>query len=399
MYDVAIIGAGILGLASAHRLLERRPGLRIVVIDKEPGVAAHQTGHNSGVIHSGIYYRQGSRKARMCRKGYEELLLFCAEQDIEHEVCGKIIVAVDDSERPRLEKLYKRGIDNGLDGLKKIGSHELSELEPNVAGVEALVVPQTGIVDYRQVARKLHGLLVERGAKIQLGTTLKTVRPQHEGLLLETSEIEFATKLIVNCAGLYSDRVAKLCGIRLDAKVIPFRGEYYVLTEDSEHLVHNLVYPVPDPSLPFLGVHFTRMIGGGIEAGPNAVLAFRREGYKRWDIHPGELLETLTYAGFRRLAARHWRTGVDEMLRSFSKRRFVASLQRLIPSIEARHLRRGGAGVRAQAVDSSGSLVDDFMILEESRAIHVVNAPSPAATASLAIGDEVARRILDRSDR
>lgn len=398
MYDVAIIGAGILGLASAHRLLEQRPGLRIVVIDKEPHVAAHQTGHNSGVIHSGIYYQQGSRKARMCRKGYEELLLFCAEHGIEHEVCGKVIVAVDDSERPRLEQLYKRGIDNGLDGLKKIGSPELRELEPNVVGVEALVVPQTGIVDYRQVARTLHGLLVERGVKIQLDTTLKTVRPQREGLMIETSGIEFAAKLIVNCAGLYSDRVARLSGMSLDAQVIPFRGEYYVLTEDGEHLVRNLVYPVPDPSLPFLGVHFTRMIGGGIEAGPNAVLALRREGYKRWDIHPGELLETLAYKGFQRLAARHWRTGVDEMLRSFSKRRFVESLRRLIPSIEARHLRRGGAGVRAQAVDSSGSLVDDFMILEESRAIHVVNAPSPAATASLAIGDEVARHVLDRLD-
>jgi L-2-hydroxyglutarate oxidase len=396
MYDVTIIGAGIVGLASAHKLLELRPGLRVALIDKEPAVAAHQTGHNSGVIHSGIYYRPGSAKARNCRKGYDELLSFCAQHGIEHEICGKLIVAVDDTEKPRLDQLFQRGVENGLEGLKQIGAHELRELEPNVRGVEAVVVPQTGIISYRAVARKLQALLVERGADIQLGAALKSVRRQGSELVLETSRTQITTGLMVNCAGLYSDRVAQLSGMRLDVKVIPFRGEYYDFTEDGEHLVRNLIYPVPDPALPFLGVHFTRKLGGGIEAGPNAVLALRREGYSRWDMHPAELLETLCYPGFRRLAARHWRSGLGELRRSFSRRLFLESLQRLIPAIEDKHLRRGGAGVRAQAVDTGGRMVDDFLILEEQLAIHVVNAPSPAATASLAVGAEVARRALDR---
>lgn len=390
--DAVIVGGGIVGLATALQLQRSRPQTKILVLEKEDHVARHQTGNNSGVIHSGIYYKPSSLKATNCINGYHQLVRFCDEQGIPYELCGKIIVATEDYEVPRLNALYERGIQNGLAGMKQLGAEALKEYEPHVAGLAGIWVPQTGIVDYTLVARKYAELLEKGGTTLRFGERVQAV----QGDTVVTDKSSYQTKLTINCAGLYSDKVASMTVPGLNVRIIPFRGEYYKLKKKSESLVRNLIYPVPDPNFPFLGVHFTRMAKGGVEAGPNAVLAFSREGYKKSDIKLGELAETLAWPGFQKVARKYWRTGVGEMYRSFSKAAFTRALQKLIPEIQSDDLVEGGAGVRAQACDRDGGLVDDFMILESGNAINVCNAPSPAATSSLAIGETVARLAASR---
>ncbi|MBL7850865.1 MAG: L-2-hydroxyglutarate oxidase [Cyclobacteriaceae bacterium] len=391
-FDAIVVGGGIIGLATALQLQRSRPGTRILVIEKEDRLARHQTGNNSGVIHSGIYYKPGSLKARNCIRGYQLLVEFCREQGIPFELCGKIVVATEEHERPLLNNLYERGIQNGLTGLKRLKKEELKEYEPHVAGLEGIFVPQTGIVDYTRVAEKYGALLLDAGTEIRLGERVLSIKNRE----VNTDKGTYTANLVVNCAGLYSDKVAAMTVPDLNVRIIPFRGEYYKLRPEKEHLVKNLIYPVPDPNFPFLGVHFTRMAKGGVEAGPNAVLAFRREGYKKSDIHLGELGESLAWPGFQKVAKKYWRTGFGEMYRSFSKAAFTRALQKLIPEIQSSDLVEGGAGVRAQACDREGGLVDDFLILESDHAINVCNAPSPAATSSLAIGETVAGIALPR---
>ena len=393
-FDCTIIGAGIVGLATGYQLSERKPGLRICVVDKEAEVAAHQTGHNSGVIHSGIYYQPGGSKAINCRRGYAALLKFCEAQGVRYELCGKVIVATREAERGLLDQIYQRGLANGLAGIRKISAPEVREREPHVRCLEGIWVPQAGIIDYGAVARKYHELLHDRGATSYLGETVRRVVRQPAGLRVVTDKREIDTRLLITCGGLFSDKLARLTGVDPGVQIIPFRGEYYQLVKQKEHLVNNLIYPVPNPNFPFLGVHYTRMINGGIEAGPNAVLAFKREGYSRWDVHLPELAEILRYRGFRKVASKYWRTGLGELHRSYSKKAFVRALQHLIPEVGEADLRRGGAGVRAQAIDPRGNLVDDFLILEEAGIVNVCNAPSPAATSSLAIGETVAEKAL-----
>ena len=396
-YDVLIIGGGIVGLGTALNLLEQRPGLKICVLEKEGCVADHQTGHNSGVIHSGIYYKPGSLRARNCLEGYASLLAFCDRHGVPYDICGKVIVATRASERPQLDKILDHGIQNGLKGIRRISAEETREIEPHVAAVEAIWVPQTGIIDYRQVAEKYAELIREKGGAILTGFHVTRVQRNPDEVLALGESGEVRAKVLVNCAGLYSDKVAAMTGQDMKSlKILPFRGEYYVLKPEKQYLVRNLIYPVPNPAFPFLGVHYTRMIHGGIEAGPNAVLAFRREGYSRWNIHPGELAETLSFPGFQKLAAKHWRFGLDEFHRSFSKHAFVRALQHLIPEVGYDDLERGSAGVRAMACDRQGNLVDDFLVLESERIVNVCNAPSPAATASLAIGRYIADKTLQQ---
>ena len=395
-YDVAIIGGGIVGLATALKLLQCNPRQRVVLLEKEAELASHQTGHNSGVIHSGIYYKPGSLKALNCQRGYQLLVDFCQLQQIPYELCGKIIVATQESEIPLLNNLLARGQQNGLSGLKKIGREELKEYEPHVEGLAGMVVPQTGIVDYKQVAGRYGVLIRDLGGKIQLSEKVLAIQERGSYRVVVSPKEAYQAKLVINCCGLYSDRVARLTHPRLDYKIIPFRGEYFKLKKEKEHLVKNLIYPVPDPHFPFLGVHFTRMIGGGIEAGPNAVLAFKREGYKKTDIDLAELAESLAWPGFQRVALRYWKTGLGEMYRSFSKAAFTRALQKLIPAIQQQDLIPGGAGVRAQACDRIGGLIDDFKIMEDKNIIHVCNAPSPAATSSLAIGETLAAMVQKR---
>jgi len=389
--DITIIGGGILGLATAMALTERYPRARLRILDKEPKIAAHQTGHNSGVIHSGIYYKPGSLKAKLCVEGARLMKAFCTEHGIHWEPCGKLIVATDHNEIGRLQNIYERGQANGLSGLKILEAEEVRGLEPHCQAVRAIVVPETGIVDYIQVAGKMGELLEKRGVEIMTGAGVTAIRrPSGQGLVLETPRGAVATRFLVNCAGLYSDEVARLMGIQPEVRIIPFRGEYYMLRPDRRSLVRNLIYPVPDPEFPFLGVHFTRTVHGDVEAGPNAVLAFAREGYTLGTIRPGEVLGMLGYRGVCSMAARYWKMGAYEMYRSASKAAFVRSLQKLVPDIRAADIARGGAGVRAQAVAPTGALVDDFKISVTEGAVHVVNAPSPAATASLAIGRHIA---------
>lgn len=392
MSDVLIIGGGIVGLASALQIQRSSPGLRITLIEKESGLARHQTGNNSGVIHSGLYYKPGSLKATNCIRGYHLLIDFCKEQGIPFDLCGKIVVATEASELPQLNTLFQRGEQNGLTGLKRLSQEQLKEYEPHVNGLEGIFVPQTGIVDYRLVAEKYGEILRNNGADIRLSEKVTAIR----GNEVITDKGSHTAKLIINCAGLYSDKVAAMTVSNLNIRIIPFRGEYYKLRKDKEYLVRNLIYPVPDPNFPFLGVHFTRMAKGGVEAGPNAVLAFRREGYKKSDINLTELGESLAWPGFQKVAKKYWKTGFGEMYRSFSKAAFAEALQKLIPEIQKDDLVAGGAGVRAQACDRTGGLVDDFMILEETHAINVCNAPSPAATSSLAIGETVSQLALKR---
>jgi len=388
--DITIVGGGIVGLATALALTERYPQARVVILDKEAKIATHQTGHNSGVIHSGIYYKPGSLKARLCTEGARLMKAFCSEHGIHWELCGKLIVATDESELGRLTSIHERGQANGLKGLKVLEGDEVKAYEPNCRAVRALLVPETGIVDYVQVADKMAELLKRRSVDIMTGARVTAIRRTGQGLTLETARGPVDSRFLVNCAGLYSDHVARLMGIRPEVRIIPFRGEYYMLRPDRRSLVKNLIYPVPDPEFPFLGVHFTRTVHGDVEAGPNAVLAFAREGYTLGTVKPGETLGLLGYPGFWHMARRYWKMGSYELYRSASKVAFVRSLQKLVPAIQSGDIQRGGAGVRAQAVSPNGSLVDDFRINVTEGAVHVVNAPSPAATASLAIGRHIA---------
>ena len=395
-YDVVVVGAGIVGLATAYQLLKKSPGIQMALIEKEATIARHQTGNNSGVIHSGIYYKPGSLKAENCRKGYKQLVDFCRAEEIPHEICGKIVVATDESELPALNRIHDRGISNGLRGLDLVGQERLKELEPYVSGIRGLVVPQAGIVEYKVVADRYRSRIEEAGGEFFFEEKVTAIRRGQVQTDIEvvTESHTFATRSVVNCAGLYSDKLAKLTAPETDLQILPFRGEYYELVPSKHSLVKNLIYPVPNPEFPFLGVHFTRMIGGGVEAGPNAVLAFQREGYRKRDIHLGELAETLIYPGFLKVAAKYWKDGCAEMYRSFSKAAFVRSLQKLVPEIQSEDLVPGGAGVRAQACNSSGQLLDDFVIVTDGGVINVCNAPSPAATSSLAIGDTISDQVL-----
>ncbi|MCB0704448.1 MAG: L-2-hydroxyglutarate oxidase [Saprospiraceae bacterium] len=397
-YDMVVIGAGIVGLASALQILRQKPGLKLAILDKESKVAQHQTGHNSGVIHSGIYYEPGGSKAINCIRGYRLLVDFCVENGVPYDLCGKVIVATKESERPQIEKIFQRGQKNGLKGIRRISGEEVREKEPYVQALEGIWVPEAGIVDYSVVANKYAERITQLGGVLLFGYELLGVKEDGNTLQLETNQGVLTTGSLINCAGLYADKIAAMTGLHTDVQIIPFRGEYYTLSKEKEHYVNNLIYPVPDPNFPFLGVHYTRMMRGGIEAGPNAVLAFKREGYSRWDFNWKELTETLAYPGFRTLAGKHWKKGMGELYRSYSKRAFVQALQHLIPEIGMDDLHRGNAGVRAQAINPKGGLVDDFLILENARVVNVCNAPSPAATSSLAIGEMVASKALTKVD-
>ena len=388
-YDFVIIGGGIIGTATAMAL-QKNSNHKILIIEAEDKLAAHQTGNNSGVIHSGLYYKPGTLKAKNCTEGRELMYRFCEENDITHEKCGKIVVAVSESELEPLNMLYERGTANGLEGLKKLNAGELKEYEPNVSGIAGLLVPQTGIVDYKKVTQIYAAKVKDNNGEIKLNCKFLSVKKSGNELIVSTNLGELKTKFLVNCGGLYSDRIAKTCGVDPGLMIIPFRGEYYKLKNDKEHLVKNLIYPVPDPSFPFLGVHFTRMIDGGVEAGPNAVLAFKREGYSHTDISLRDVSGMLAYIGFWRMASKYYKMGFGEFHRSISKSAFVKALKKLVPDIESDSIEKGGAGVRAQALEASGKLVDDFRIVEADRMIHVLNAPSPAATASISIGNYIA---------
>ncbi|MCK4413374.1 MAG: L-2-hydroxyglutarate oxidase [Candidatus Eisenbacteria sp.] len=393
--DIAIIGGGIIGVATAAALA-RQARAQVVLLEAEQRLAAHQTGNNSGVIHSGLYYRPGSLKARNCAAGREALYRFCAQEGIPHERCGKIVVAVHPRELPMLDQLMRRATANGLEGLCRLAAEEIREREPAAAGLAGLWVPQTGIVDYTQVTHRLAARVTEAGGAIHTGARVTGIHRDAGRLRLEATEKEVRCRLMINCAGLQSDRIAQRSGVNPDLRIVPFRGEYYELHPERRRLVRSLIYPVPDPTLPFLGVHFTRRIDGSVEAGPNAVLAFRREGYRKTSFSLRDTCATLTYPGFWRLAAHFWRIGAGEYYRSFFKGAFVHALQRLVPEIRPRDVVAGGAGVRAQALDRTGRLVDDFRIAEEAGMIHVLNAPSPAATACLSIGEHIAQRASER---
>jgi len=389
-YDIVIIGGGILGLSTAMQLLERVPNWRVVVIEKEAQLATHQTGHNSGVMHSGIYYRPGSYKAQFCVAGLNNMVKFCDENEIEYQQCGKVIVALNESELGRLQDLFERGTANGVPDLEIVGPERLKEIEPHTVGMRALWAPHTGIVDFTKVAVAFANKFQQAGGDIFTGAAVKKITNMTGSVALETTKGTLQAKHLINCAGLYADKVATMTGEKLGVKIIPFRGEYYTLSPESHHLVSGLIYPVPDPQFPFLGVHFTRNIKGHVEAGPNAVMALRREGYRKRDFSLGESMANLAYPGFWKMAAKYWKIGMGEAYRSFNKRVFLHDLQRLIPEIRNSDLASGGSGVRAQAVARDGSLLDDFSIIQGRDAIHVLNAPSPGATSSLAIGDHIA---------
>ncbi len=395
-YDTAVIGGGIVGLATAMALVER-PG-SLIVVEAEARLATQQTGHNSGVIHSGLYYKPGSLKARLCVRGREALYEFCERRGVPYERCGKVVVATNAFEHEVLSKLEQRGRDNGLQGLRMLDRAGLREYEPHAAGVAALHVPDTGIVDYTRVAEAMADVVREAGHCVETGTGVMRVRREPDKLVLETTRGAVRCRHLVNCAGLQSDRVALMCGIQPRLWIVPFRGEYYEIVPERRHLVRNLIYPTPDPELPFLGVHFTRMIDGGIEAGPNAVLAFSRRGYSRTSFSPTDALGIALYPGFWHMSRRNWRMGLGEMRRSLSKGAFVKALQKLVPDIRRQDLRPCGAGVRAQAVEPDGKLVDDFRIRAAERMIHVLNAPSPAATASISIGRHIAEQAANHFD-
>lgn len=395
-FDVIIIGAGIIGLATAYKLIEKKPLLKIGLIEKELNVSMHQTGHNSGVIHSGIYYKPGSLKALNCIKGYKMLLDFCDENNIEYDLCGKLIIAADEKELTRLDVLFQRGVENGLKGIKKLTSEEIKNTEPHVTGIAGLLVPQTGIVDYKIVSQKLEEIIQSKGITIRFNEEVINVIDLNNSVEVTTSSEKYNASAVVSCAGLYSDKIASMIngGSELDFRIIPFRGEYYQLKNQAKHLIKNLIYPVPDPEFPFLGVHFTRRMDGIVEAGPNAVLAFKKEGYKKTDLNINELFSTLGFKGFHKIAKKYWKTGFYEIYRSFSKKEFVRSLQKLIPEIKENDLLKGGSGVRAQACRSDGSLIDDFLFQEKGQIINVCNAPSPGATSSLSIGETIADKVL-----
>lgn len=392
--EVIIVGAGIVGLATALRILQAKPGTRLVLIEKESAVAQHQTSHNSGVIHSGLYYKPGSLKAINCRAGYQQMLDFCREQSIPHEICGKIVVATTSAELHGLDELHRRGIANGLEGMRFLQPAEIREIEPHCNGLRGLFVPQTGIVDYGAVARKYAELIIEMGADIILGEAVVDIQRQGKMVEVIGHTKRWTGQTVVVCAGLQSDRLALKSESDLPLRILPFRGEYYQFAESAPKLVNHLIYPVPDPAFPFLGVHFTRMINGGVECGPNAVFALGREAYKKTDFNLRDLCEAIAWRGFRTVAIKYWRTGLGEYHRSISKAAFVKALQKLIPEIQAQHLEPGGSGIRAQACDRQGNLLDDFDIRKDGNIIHVCNAPSPAATSSLAIGKTIADNVL-----
>jgi len=401
--DVAVIGGGIVGLATAMALATEYSA-SVVVLEAEGTLAAHQTGNNSGVIHSGLYYKPGSLKARLCTEGRTALVQFCDERNIPYELCGKVVVATHESELPALDELQRRGMANELAGLKRLSIEEIREYEPHVAGVAGLRVKETGIINYRRVAEEYAKVIEESGGSVQKQSRVFAITQKPDALVLHTTKGDVEAQSLINCGGLHCDRVARMCGLNPQIKIVPFRGEYYKLSQDSWHLCRNLIYPVPNPAFPFLGVHFTRMIEGGIEAGPNAVLALARHGYRWGNINFKDLFETLAFGGFWKMAGKYWKAGLGEMHRSLSKKAFLKALRQLMPAVQLQNLIPGGAGVRAQAMQPSGALVDDFYIRQALRMVHVLNAPSPAATASMAIGRYIARtasaslglRILER---
>ncbi len=395
-YDIAIIGGGIVGLATAYRILSLKPSLQLVVLEKENKVAAHQTGHNSGVIHSGLYYKPGSLKALNCIQGYKMLLEFCDENKIPYDLCGKIVVATSETEVIQLDKLYERGVENGLIGIVKLNESAIKDKEPNCNGIKGLFVPQTGIINYAKVCEVLAEKIKNAGGEILLNYKVSGIDLNENKCNIKSGSKKVTAKLVINCAGLYSDKVAQFNDSNLDTRIIPFRGEYYMIKPEKQHLVKNLIYPVPDPNFPFLGVHFTRMIDGGVEAGPNAVFAFKREGYKKTDLNLKELWGSLSWPGFRKVAMKYWKTGLGEYYRSFSKSAFTKALQKLVPNIQKDDLIPAGSGVRAQACDRTGGLLDDFKIGEKPGNINILNAPSPAATSSLSIGQTVAELAIER---
>jgi (S)-2-hydroxyglutarate dehydrogenase len=396
--DVAIIGGGIVGLATGLEILSRFPGVSLAVIEKESEVAAHQTGHNSGVIHSGIYYKPGSLKAKLCTEGVDALLHFCDEHTIPYEICGKVIVATSGSESAQLDELFRRGIANGLKGIRLLTGDEIRELEPHASGLRGIHVPGTGIVDYKAVAKKYADLIERRGGTVHLCYEATALRPSGNNTVIETTQESIEARLVINCAGLQSDRLSRMASAKLDLTIVPFRGEYYELVSDKHHYVRGLLYPVPDPRFPFLGVHFTKRISGGVEAGPNAVLALKREGYAKTSFSAGDVWEYATFPGFWAMAAKYWTVSMDEYYRSFSKAAFVRSLQRLVPEITAEDLVPGVSGVRAQALGIDGKLIDDFYFAYTKGVVHVCNVPSPAATASLAIAKHIVDTVMQRDE-
>ncbi len=389
-YDVVIIGAGIVGLAAALEATKRFPRLRLLLLEKESHVGRHQSSHNSGVIHSGVYYKPGSLKAQLCVEGARAMLAFCQEQSIPHQVCGKVIVATDEAEFPGLTRLQRRGEANGLTGLRLVGREELREIEPHANGLRALLVPSTGITDYLKVCERYAEIILEQGGSILTSTAVIGLKTYSGEVSVETNRGAFLAGSVINCAGLFSDRISRMAGSEREIMIVPFRGEYYDLVPERSSLVRALIYPVPDPRFPFLGVHFTRRVAGTVDAGPNAVLAFHREGYRRRDFNLRDLCSSLAFPGFWRMAAKHWWSGLDEFRRSFSKSAFVHALQRLVPDLREQDLAPGGSGVRAQALQRDGTLADDFQFAPSGRLLHVLNVPSPAATASLPIGRSIA---------
>ncbi len=397
MYDIVIIGGGIVGLATALKLKEGNPELTIALLEKEKKLASHQTGNNSGVIHAGVYYKPGSQKAVNCRTGYQQLIDFCDKENIKYNLCGKLIVATNKEELPQLENLWVRGQQNGLKKMKKISGSQIKEYEPHAAGLAAIQVPYTGIIDYSEVSRKYAEIFTNRyGGEIHLNNKVTKININNSNVDVITSQGNFTAKIVVNTAGLYSDKIAELTQSKLDVRIIPFRGEYYKLSPEKDSLVRGLIYPVPDPNFPFLGVHFTRLIHGGVEAGPNAVWAFKREGYKKTSFKADEVWNALSWPGFRTVMRQYWKTGLGEYYRSYRKAAFLKALQRLVPEVQYNDIEPGGAGVRAQACKKNGGLVDDFLIVEDKFTFNVLNAPSPAATASLAIGESLADKIRSK---
>ncbi len=401
MKKIAIIGGGIVGVATAYQLLNETSDCEIILLEKENRVAAHQTGNNSGVIHSGIYYKPGSLKAKNCLRGYDFLIDFCKKHNIDYELCGKVIVAINEHEISALEKLYDRGNEHGLKGLKYLTSQEIKDIEPECTGVKGVFVPQTGIVDYKRVTEKLaEEVLQNSRASILLSSKVNAISYSDSKVNIAYTSPEGKKNIqvdyAINCAGLYCDKIAELSGEKLNVKIIPFRGEYFTVKPERAHIIKNLIYPVPDSNFPFLGVHFTRRITGEIEAGPNAVFAFKREGYKKTDFSASEFLESIFWRGFQKVAFKYWQTGIGEYYRSFSKRAFTKALQKLVPAVTMNDLEPAGAGVRAQACDKQGNLIDDFYIQESEQFIHVLNAPSPAATSSLSIGMHISDRAREK---
>lgn len=396
--DVAIVGAGIVGLAVGLQLTRKHPDIRVVVLEKEQGVALHQTGHNSGVIHSGLYYKPGSLKARLCVEGRAAMVRFCQEHGIPHEICGKIIVATEESELPGLQELLRRGQANGVAGLRELDANQIREIEPHTTGIRGIHVPATGIVNFRVVAAKYAELIAAAGGEVVPGAEVQRVVQAADEVVLETSAGVVHARFAVNCAGLQSDVIARKAGADFGLRIVPFRGEYYDVVPAKHYLIRGLIYPVADPRFPFLGVHFTRRIGGGVEAGPNAVFSFKREGYTRTSFDLRDTLSTAAFPGFWKMAAQHWRSGLGEMHRSWSKSAFTRALQKLLPELTESDLQPGGSGVRAQALDRSGKLLDDFHFVRQDRFLHVCNVPSPAATASLVIGREILAKLEEGTD-